>query len=194
MLLPALGGLAVAKPNVGIAMLAGARSWRAAQILVMGGTLLLIVSLVVDPHWPWRWREALQHSTHFRPLILRPGGFLMLLALLRWRDPDARLLVVLAIVPLTGLFYDILPACLVARTRFQAAILALPSMLPFALAFAVEPFLGPMHNFTEETWINGTLVLWCGLIPPLVLVLLRSELVLVWRRSRTLPASAGDLK
>jgi hypothetical protein len=180
MLLPALGWLAAAKPNLGIAMLAGARSRRAARILLIGGTLLLLVSLVVDPQWPWRWHEALQHSTHFRPLILRPGGFLILLTLLRWRDADARLLLALALVPVTGLFYDMLPACLVARTRTQAASIALPTMVPFA----IEPFLAPMRDFAEEAWINGTLVLWCGLIPPLIVILLRSERVVSWRAAR----------
>jgi hypothetical protein len=180
MLIPALGWLAAAKPNLGFAMLAGARSWRVARILVIGGTVVLLVSLAVDPMWPWRWREALQHSTHFRPLILRPCGVLMLLALLRWRDPDARLLLALAIVPVTGLFYDVLPACVVARTRAQAAALALATLF----ARAVEPFLPPMRDFAQEAWINGTFVLLCGLIPPLVLVLMRSERLVAWRAGR----------
>ena len=114
MLLPALGWLAAAKPNVGVAMLAGARTRRDALVIVAGGAALLAVSLAVEPRWPWAWREALSASTHFRPLLLRPGGFVMLAALLCWRDPDARLLLALAVVPQTGFFYEELPACLVS--------------------------------------------------------------------------------
>jgi len=169
MLLPALGWLAAVKPNLGVVMLAGARSKRATLLLVGGGLALAVASLVIDPRWPFKWREALAVSTHFRPLLLRPGGFLMLLALLRWRDPDARLLLALAVVPVTGLFYDALPACLVARSRMQAAGLAILTLLS---RFA-EPYVPPMESFDEQAWVTGIFVLWTALVPALVLVLYR---------------------
>jgi hypothetical protein len=170
MILPWLGPLvAVAKPNLGVAMLAGARTRRALKILLIGSAVLLALSLVIQPDWPWRWREALQASQHFHPLILRPGGFVMLLALLRWWDPDARLLLALAAVPQTGLFYDVLPACLVARTRLQAIVIALATQLAGVLATAAAP----VETFTEVSWRTGMLVLWGGLGPPLMIVILR---------------------
>jgi hypothetical protein len=170
MLLPGLGPFAaVGKPNLGVAMLAGARSASAAKILVLGGLALVALSLAIRPDWPWRWYETLERAEHFSPLMLRPGGFLMLLALLRWWDPDARLLLALAAVPQTGLFYDILPACLVARTRYQAAIITVATQVSSQGIW----YLGPGHNFVEVSWKTGILVLWGGLIPPLVIVLRR---------------------
>ena len=162
MLLPALGWLAAAKPNVGVAMLAGARTRRDALVIVAGGAALLAVSLAVEPRWPWAWREALSASTHFRPLLLRPGGFVMLAALLCWRDPDARLLLALAVVPQTGFFYEELPACLVARDRKQAAIIALSTHV----ATVTRGFFPAPHGFNDYAWKYGTVSLWLGLRPP----------------------------
>ena len=169
MLMPSLGWLAAAKPNLGVAMLAGARSWRDAKVLVLGGLAIVLVSLLVDPHWPSKWRAALAMSEHFRPLVVRPGGFLALLALFRWRDPDARLLIALAVVPVTGLAYDVLPACLVCRSRKQAAALAVASYAGWLGA----PMVNAAQGFADEMWRNGELVLWCCLLPAVALVALR---------------------
>ncbi len=167
MLYPALGWLGAAKPNLGIVMLAGARSLRDAKILVIGGLALVVVSLAVDPMWPWKWHDALAHSTHFKPLLLRPGGFLMLLGLLRWRDPDARLLVALALVPVNGPFYDILPAYATCRTRQQALILAVASQVGWRFG----PMLSSGPDWDTLVWVNGSVVLWFGLLPALAIVL-----------------------
>lgn len=172
LLLPWLGPLAAAKPSLGLALLAGARSRSAATVLVAGCLVFVVASLVLDPQWPGKWIGALQQSTHFRPLILRPGGVLLLLALLRWRDPDARLLLALAAIPTTGVPYDMLPAALVARTRKQSALLALLTQL----AWVVAPAFPTTEPYAEWSWRVGLVTLWSGLIPPLVLVL--------WRGSR----------
>ncbi len=179
LLLPWLGFVAVAKPNLGLAVLAGMRSRRAAMLLVGGSLLVLVVSLIVDPGWPLAWLEALRRSTHFRPLILRPGGVLMLLALWRWRDPDARLLLALAVVPTTGLPYDLLPAGLVARNRLQAGLLSLLTQI----AWIVAPGYPAREPYAEWSWQAGIATLWGSLLPPLALVL--------WRARRGPLAPAG---
>lgn len=182
-LLPSLGWLAAAKPNIGVVMLAGARSARAAKILVGGGLVLVMVSLLVQPGWPWAWRTALEGSTHFRPFLMRPGGVLVLLALLRWKDPDARLLLALGLVPVTGLFYDTVPACLVARSWKQALTLMIVGHVSWMGSWVPRT----AHTLAEEMWLNGSLVLWFGLLPALVLVLLRDVRWPAWLpRSRRL--------
>ena len=50
------------------------------------------------------------------------GGPLILLALLRWRRPEARLLVALGCIPHTTMLYEALPLFLVAR-RWQEGVL-----------------------------------------------------------------------
>jgi hypothetical protein len=167
-LLPGLGVVAAAKPNMGLVVLAACRSRRAVLILLGGGLALLALSLAVRPAWPGEWLNTLKTAEHFRPLVFRPGGIVMLLALLRWRDPDARLLLTLALVPQTGFFYDALPACVVARTRLQAAALGLCTQIAGLCAgFFIA------HDYREVTWKTGMLVLWGGLVPPLILVLRR---------------------
>ena len=179
LLLPWLGFVAVAKPNLGLAVLAGMRSWRAALLLVNGSLLLVMASVLVEPGWPLAWVDAIRQSTHFRPLILRPGGLLMLLALLRWRDPDARLLLGLAVVPTTGLPYDLLPAGLVARNRLEAGLLALLTQI----AWIVAPGYPAREPYADWSWQAGIATLWGSLIPPLALVL--------WRARRGPLAPAG---
>ena len=180
LLLPWLGPLAAAKPSLGLAVLAGARSRSAAIVLVAGSLVFIVASLVLDPQWPGKWMAALQQSTHFRPLILRPGGFLLLLALIRWRDPDARLLLALAAIPTTGVPYDMLPAALVARTRMQSALLALLTQV----AWVVAPAFPSTEPYAEWSWRVGVVTLWSGLIPPLVLVLWRGSR---WARGPSTP-------
>jgi hypothetical protein len=130
--------------------------------------LVVLVSLVIDPRWPWKWWNALETSTHFRPLLFHPGGFLAVLGLLCWRNPDARMIVVLSLVPVTGLFYDVLLLCLVARTWQQSAALSVVGLV----GWQVMGFLAPdVPNLAAQMYLNGNMVLWFGLLPALVLVL-----------------------
>ncbi len=175
MLLPALGFVAAAKPTLGTAMLAGSRSRRAALTLIAGCLIVLVLSLMLDPRWPLKWRDALSTSQHFRPLLVHPGGWLMLLLLFYWRDPDARLVLALSIVPITGPFYDVLPAVLVARTWQQSALLAVCT----SVAWLVGAYVGPdASDFAHLVWVNANAVLWAGLMPAAALVLWRH-----WRRT-----------
>jgi hypothetical protein len=169
-LIPGLGFLAAAKPNLGLAMLAGVRSKRAAALLVGGGIVVVLVSLAIDPRWPWKWRDALETSTHFRPLVMHPGGFLALLGLLSWRDPDARMVVALALVPITGLFYDVLLLCLVARSWQQSAGLSVVGLIGWQVMGHLAP---DVPNLSAQMYLNGNMALWFGVLPALLLVLAR---------------------
>ena len=57
LLLPALGFLAVVKPNVGLASVAADPS----RIRILGGGALLLLSLAFQPNWPAEWLRNL-HS------------------------------------------------------------------------------------------------------------------------------------
>ena len=168
-LLPWLGPLAAAKPNLGLAVLAAVKTWKAGIILLGGSFLLLCVSVVLDPAWSVKWNHALDQSSHFRPLIIRPGGFLLLLALLRWYDRDARLVLALGLIPTTGLPYDMLPAALVARNRAQAALLTILTQM----AWLIWPAFPPVDPYADWSWRTGTVTLWSALLPALFVVLER---------------------
>ena len=163
--LPVLGVAWAAKPSIGAAMFAAFPSRRG----VMAALLLLVLSLVVSPSWPWRWWGVLFHGPQAIP-ILRPGGFLLLLALLRWRRPEARLLVALGCVPQTIGLYDTLPLFLIPRTRMQGYGLAVMSYLAAfgqALFYPRLPDMTLAQNLTER-W---PVVLVCLYLPALFLVL-----------------------
>jgi len=118
-LTPALSWILAVKPTAGFAL------WSAwpNRIAVIGGLLFLGVSLLLRPGWIPEWRDAVTRTPHL-PSLLRPGGFLLLLGLLRWRRPEGRLLACLAVIPQTTALYETLPLALVCRNRPQAAAFA----------------------------------------------------------------------
>jgi hypothetical protein len=81
------------------------------------------------------------------------------------------MLLALGLVPQTGLFYDALPAMLVARVRVEALALAVLSHL----AWYVSGLVTPQNGFAAMTWPAGTVTLWCMLIPAMFLVLRRGR-------------------
>jgi hypothetical protein len=117
---PGLGVLFAAKPTIGLAVWLYRPQWRIAAAVAA----FLVVSWVVQPSWPGEWMAGLGTATHIVAPITYPGGSLVLLALSRWRRPEARLLVALACVPHTTLLYEVLPLFLVPATCGQAALLA----------------------------------------------------------------------
>lgn len=127
-LAPSIGFLALAKPNIGLPVLAThgrAETWRRAFAFVS-------LTLPLLPSWPLSWVENLRsHGGYPSPLLVFPGA-LLLLALLRWRAPEARLLVLMALVPQRLWFYDQLPLWLIARTWWQGLFLSALSWIGYA--------------------------------------------------------------
>jgi hypothetical protein len=164
--LPALAWVLAAKPSVGAALYAAFPSRRA----VVGGLALLAVSLVVSPTWPVRWAESVRVSIHTSP-VRSPGGFILLLALIRWRRPEARLLAVLACVPQIIGLYDTLPLFLIPRTRWQGYGLAgLSYVAAFGQVAMVPRHTGmPLETMLADRW---PFIFFCLYLPALVMVLL----------------------
>jgi len=98
-LVPWFGWALVCKPNAGAAVLAAAESNRAIVTGLAASGALVVIAFAAQPGWVQDWLAAVRGQPHFRPYVLRPGGFLMLLALLRWRRPEARWLAATALVP-----------------------------------------------------------------------------------------------
>lgn len=133
-LLPSLGFLVVLKPNLGVAAMAWRPDWRA----VAGAAAVIAVSIMLAPGWPAAWLRSVQGLPgHPIPLLsARGGGAILLLALLRWRTPEGRLLIAMACVPQLLFFADQLPLMLVARSDRDRKILVLCSLLAFVAWFA----------------------------------------------------------
>jgi hypothetical protein len=174
LLIPSLAWLAVLKPNIGLAVTAAKPTW----IGVLGGGLLLVATLAIQPNWPSEWIRNLRSMPGHPIPIFLPGGAVLLVALLRWRRWEARLLLAMAAVPQLLFFADQLPLWLIPRTRKQTTLLSglsligygafyvslgqgdryVPAAAPFVLAFVYLPALalvllapGPVPRATGRT-------------------------------------------
>ena len=161
--LPWVGAAWVAKPTVGLAMFAG---WPRRQAVV-GGMVLVFTSLALDPHWPmqvWHNRGAALH----RAPVMLPGGVVLLLALCRWRAPEARLLAALACVPHAPTLYDTLPLFLVPGSKGEAYALAI---LTYAALFLTEVHLSGGSPLGADPDLRWAFMLVLVYLPALIMVL-----------------------
>src|SRR5215218_1846316 len=147
---PWLGVLLCAKPTIGFAIwLARPTRWA-----IIGAAVLSAIGLAFSPTWPVDWLEALRRTSlatvggtpYFAP-IRSAGGAFALLALLRWRRPEARLVLALACVPQTPLLYETVPLFLVPLTITEGGVLWLGSWLAAIWLSASGPFVNDLARF-----------------------------------------------
>ena len=145
-LLPALGWVLIAKPTIGLAFFTAYPRWKTA----VGCALMLVFSFVVWPGWLPEWLATFDSAPHIIAPVVRPGGFLVLLALLRWKRPEARLLAALACVPHTTVPYETIPLFLIPQTWLQSFALWCCA----GLAYIAQAYTGPY--FTQlDYWTSG---------------------------------------
>jgi hypothetical protein len=168
---PALGWLAMVKPNLGVAMLAGARPRDVRLWSVVAALVLLNVSTVLYPRWPLEWWEVVRNGFgHGTAPLTRPWGWLLLAAVVRWRRADARILLALAVVPQTPALYDGLLFFAFARSRVECVLV---SVLTFA-SHHVWHMAGPYPGgFNANSAAYGAVQVWALFLPALVMVLRR---------------------
>lgn len=158
-----LSWLLAVKPTLGFALWSGWPNRKA----VIGGLLFVGISLLIRPTWIPEWLESVSKTPH-SPHLLRPGGFLMLLGLLRWRRAEGRLLAALALVPQTTALYETLPLALLCRDRPQAAAFATLTMIAHLLYL-----LGPQGPWPVGAEYQWWVLLALVYLPAIVLVLRR---------------------
>ena len=160
-LLPGIQWVGAAKPNLGLA----AFVYRPSRWAVVGGLALVAASFLVLPGWVGGWRASLAQTPHHAPPVLRLGGALLLLALLRWRTPEGRLLAAMACVPQVLYFYDQLLLWLIPRSWRQALFLSAASWAGVVGWWTVRP-RGGSGLAAAEPFVLGFVYL-----PALLLVL-----------------------
>ena len=101
----------LAKPQLGLPVALTTQSWRG----LLACAVLLALSLLVMPRWPWLWAGHFYLYNRFVPLLILPGPLLGL-ALFRYRDRDALLLLLAALMPQRW-FYDTFILWLIPKTR-----------------------------------------------------------------------------
>ena len=130
---PWLSAFLLAKPNVGLPVYI-ARPSRAATIVC---SLVLVLPTVVAPWWVRDWLHNIrndmgQTTPHPVPLVMFGGaGCVLLLALLRWRRREARLLACLASLPQLPYWADQLPLMLIPRGRREMQGMMLVTLVGF---------------------------------------------------------------
>jgi hypothetical protein len=168
-LVPGLAWLAIVKPQMGVAILAYKPSRRAAWLAVAGAAVLSMLATAMQPGWIREWLEVLRSAPPHVPPILRPGGLVLLLAIFRLRLPEGRLLLALALVPQTAMWYTALPLFLIPKTLAEGTILAGLSQIAFLLTAVIS--VGP--TWPEQERLVGLLMLGALYIPCLIMVLRR---------------------
>jgi hypothetical protein len=163
-LLPALSWLAVIKPNLGLAVTAA----NPTRLAILGGGGLLVATWFIHPGWPAEWLHNL-HSMPPHPMPVQlPGGFLILLSLLRWRRKEARLLAAMACVPQLMYFADQLPLWLIPTSRRETMVLSGLSAIAWMLSLVTNIEAGRSPAFSSVPY-----VLLGVYLPALIMVLRR---------------------
>ncbi len=98
--LPLMLPAALAKPQMGVPILLTTPKWRG----LIACLLVTLLAFLLFPAWLSSWLGNLRDYARFVPLAILPGP-LLALALLRYRQRDARFLLLAAIMPQRW-FYD----------------------------------------------------------------------------------------
>jgi hypothetical protein len=178
-LAPSLSWIGVAKPNWAVAIVASAAAPRIWRPLVLGAALLTVAAFILQPEWVTHWYASVRSATHFRTPLFLPMGFLMLATVLRWRRPEARLLLAIACLPQTPGFYDALMLFTIPRTVRQSLLLVGASFGVFLAMAYREPWA------SDADWMGdiARFTLWFMYLPCVLMVLRRPN-------EGTLPISA----
>ncbi len=162
-LVPAVGWLAAAKPNLGAAVLV----WRLSPLAIVLAIAVTLLSVVVMPTWPGEWMANLAKLEKHPAPLFTPSGCWLLVALVRWRRADARLLLGMAAVPQLLFFADQLPLYLLARSRRDASFQVTSGLVAYLLWFA------PLRDGDLYVLAAAPYVLFGVYAPALLLVLFR---------------------
>jgi hypothetical protein len=167
---PVLLPATMMKPQVGLPVFLTRLSRRGLLACVFVAAL----SFAVLPQWPLLWLRQTQYYEHFIPLLVFPGP-LLLLALLRYRDRDAWLLLLASLLPQRW-FFDSFTLWLIPKSRREILLTAFCSW-----GTGIWRWYHLPANFTEV----GRVVVLFIYLPMLIVVLCRS---------RTAPAPIADLQ
>lgn len=139
-LIPALVPIGLCKPSLGLPLLLLRRPMRSSVLIACG---VLAGSLLLLPSWPLDWFHSIASHDSAIPLLTIPGA-IVIVALIRWRDQRARLLVGMAAMPQR--FYDPLILWLIpssARGGLWLSLLSWLAVLPWLLRLRGVPLAQP---------------------------------------------------
>jgi hypothetical protein len=157
---PLLGAVAMAKPQVGLPIFLAhfnrRRFWSCVVVVVL--------SLLLLPTWPRSWVGQLGFYRHFFAIAILPGP-LILLALLRYRDRDAWLLILNSFMPQRW-FFDAFTLWLIPKSRWE---------LLFTVAFSWCSGIWRWYHPGATVAQGGRWIVLTIYLPMLAIILLRKR-------------------
>lgn len=168
--LPWLGVVILAKPQLGLAVVAGNASKRIFLPTVIGTLVLVAVSFALVPSWLKEWILLAKTADHMKAVVFQPGGFLILLVMMRWRRPEAWLVLLTALLPQTLMWYSFLVLLAFPRTYREACVLSLVSSVGCLIARGLAEKLPPVESTGKLIW--GIVVV-TTFIPAVIAILRR---------------------
>jgi hypothetical protein len=168
--IPAVALVAVAKPQASLPVVGSTSSRRTLLAAAGGGLILVATSFWLLPDWPREWLKLIGSTDYFTPPILRVGGVLVALVLVRWRRQEAWLIFIAACMPQTWYPYNGLLLLAVAATYREACVLSLFSSASWMAVYLFVP--GEMRSEqTRATW--SAVLLATSYLPAVIIVLRR---------------------
>lgn len=168
---PWIALLAAAKPTASIPILAATLRSRTLFFAMGGAIVLAAISFLLLPSWPRSWLAEIRMTSNMEPPIVRLGGPLLLLTLLRWRRPESWLLVALAMMPQSWGWYNTLPIFAIPRTFGESVFLAGSALVGAAFAgLALNP--GNVDALFSSV---GAIIVWTIYLPAAFLILRRQN-------------------
>ena len=163
-LIPSLGFLLTCKPTIAVALWLAYPSWRSAS-LAAG---FAIATIAIWPWWLPAWLGVLDAGWHVVAPVTLTGGPLVCLALMKWRRPEARLLVALAFMPHTVALHEAIPLFLVVRRSWEGAMLSALTLVTWLVAD-----FGSERNVEQLAVWRAQAQLWLLYAPCLAFILRR---------------------
>jgi hypothetical protein len=166
-LVPALGFLLAVKPNTAAALWIARPSW----VAIFGVAGFIGLSFVIQPSWPQDWWMALPRDTsNLVPPLLRPFGLVLLLAALRWRSPEGRLILAIPFIPQTTLPYELVSLALIPANRLEMVVYLAGTWMVVAVADQLQSAQG-MAEWAATGWP----VTLCAVYLPMLYLVLRRQ-------------------
>jgi hypothetical protein len=164
-LIPGAGFLFVCKPTIGLALFAAYPRWSSA----IGCTILLVLSVALNPSWPLDWRAAVHEAPNAIAPVTVGCGWLVVVVAFCWRRPAARLLLALACIPHTTLAYEALALFLIVETWPEACVLWVGTTVALLGHIGAGPYA------SQYDWVqHGAIwLVWCAYLPCTVMLLQR---------------------
>jgi hypothetical protein len=150
----------LAKPQLGLPILLTAPTRRG----VLACLIVVTLSFFVMPGWLWQWLGNIPRYSRFIPFLILPGP-LLALALFRYRERDARLLLISALMPQRW-FYDTFILWLIPTSRWEMVWTVF-----FSWCAGLWRWYHSPHNFTEV----GRWIVIFNYLPMLAVILCRKE-------------------